>query len=351
MSFDSFRNPSQRYSGSSLNSANAGSLSQEAESFASDINRIAALAANLLEAHSVVVFLPASSCGQLVEDTDRNLLIPVGVHTLSPTSILAKGLSLESGLIGWVAKNKKSIHVSPFERDSRVLGFYKEDLMLKSLIGVPIALKDRNDICGVMLADSKKSFAFSKLQGKLLEDLAVQVSRTIALHNNSQKQPDIKTSWNQFISSADKFADSNGRNEIAAVRIRATNISEFESRFGLIQTCSFLQQVYRLISQSLPPHCPTFVTPLGEYVMLIDSMTTDLYTNKILALTEYTKLHGMNLQIEFRARAFPRGERTLSLEHLINLTAFEHQKQNLLETSQAAPNIEEAPRRKILGFR
>ncbi len=348
MSFDSFRNSSGRYNGGYASSGNT----HEAEGLSTDINRIAALAANLLEAHSVVVFLPQSSSGQVVPEDDRNLLIPVGIHTLAPSMILAKGLSLDAGLIGWVAKNKKSIHVSPFERDSRVLGFYKEDLLLKSLIGVPIALKDRSDICGVMLADSKKSFAFSKLQGKLLEDIAVQVSRTIVLHNNTQKQPDIKNAWNQFIGNADKFAESNGRNDIAAVRIRATNMSEFESRFGLIQSCSFLQQVYRLISQSLQPHCPTFVTPLGEYVMLIDSMTTDLYTNKILALTEYTKLHGVNLQIEFRARAFPRGERSMSLEHLINLTAFESQKFSIENSSStSAQNAEEPPRRKILGFR
>jgi hypothetical protein len=101
-----------------------------------------------------------------------------------------------NGLIGWVAKHNRSIHVSPFERDSRTLGIYSEDQQLKSFIGIPVNLGAGNPSggasspsaggeesanVGVIACDSKKSFAFSKLQGKLLEDLAAEVSNTVRL--------------------------------------------------------------------------------------------------------------------------------------------------------------------------
>jgi hypothetical protein len=58
----------------------------------------------------------------------------------------------------------------------------------------------------------------------------------------------------------------------------------------------------------------------------------------------------MSLQVEFRARAFPRGEHNLSIEHLINLTAFEPLKTKTEFTSDNSIQSE-PPRRRILGFR
>lgn len=327
---------------------------RRSQAFSSDIEHITKLAANLLEAHTAAVFLPQDLLVSIVSDNktgNKELLEPVAVHTLAPTYADLKTLRSDAGLIGWVSKNKKSIHVSPFERDSRVLGIYKEDLQLKSFLGVPVLIQDHNEICGVLIADSKKAFAFSKLQGKLLEDLAQQVSRTISLYRDKTSLKEVKKEYSQFIQKGEKLIQTMGPAEIAALRIRVSNISECEKQIGTGETLKLIDQVYRLITQAIPPHCPICITITGEIICLIDSMTTDLYTNKILAITEYTKIQGRTLQVEFRARSIGKTEKFISLENLVTQTHFEETIRSTNNGIQINQDNYQSQIKRVISFR
>jgi len=216
-----------------------------------------------------------------------------------------------SGLIGWVANHGRSIHVSPFDRDSTTLGVYSSDQHLKSFIGVPIELPGSESssgddaissgLRGVLTCDSKKSFAFSKLQGKLLEELASQISSTVQLIRRSPNKTEER-SWQSFMAHALRLVEALGIPSVDVMRVRVSNLDQLEAGAGSPVTIELMEQVQRLIQQALPPHFPVCKMPQGDIVLLIDNMMTGFYENKIRAICDrITQPHGI-MQIDFAKR-------------------------------------------------
>ncbi|MCO6431242.1 MAG: GAF domain-containing protein [Deltaproteobacteria bacterium] len=265
-----------------------------------DLCRLARFGANITDAfgcfillpHSIVAAPDASGSGS---HANTEILVLAGHHSLSNDVIRGCQIYVGNGLVGWVSKHKRSIHVSPFERDSRTLGFYHTDQQLKSFIGIPIFLEHLDgtsqssaaSIAGVVACDSKKSFAFSKLQGKLLEDLSCEISSTLRLAHMLQRNGGQKISWQRFLSRAHQLSDSLGRDSLEVLRVKVNNQSELESQLGSGTCMSLMDQVLRLVEQALPPHFPCFRTPLGELIMIVDNMMTSFLENKILALCSH----------------------------------------------------------------
>ena len=307
--------------------------------FSKDAARLCRLAANVLEAHTVSLYLPI-----------LDKLHPVAWQTMAPQSVQYDPLSFDHGLIGWVAKNKKPIHVSPFERDSKILGMYKEDLQLKSCMGVPVHIGEHNQVAGVLNVDSKKAFAFSKLQGKLLEDIAEECTALISLHASTAKAKDSKTDFSQFKRVSQELISHIGIESVAVLRTRASNFSQVETELGLASATQLFESFSRLVQQALPPKYPMYVTPTGDLLCIVDSMMVDSYTNKFLVISEHPSLRGRNgvgFSLDFRARSFMRGERQSSLEALIHQTAFIPEP--LVATS--TQTVIEEPRRRLFAFR
>lgn len=313
--------------------------SQEAEGFTSgfslrrDLSRLARFGANLSDAHSCFIFLPsellrADSC-QPADGTEAfsEQLELAAYHTLScdvlPDCMLTSG----SGLIGWVAKHARSIHVSPFERDSKLLGIYGSDQELKSFIGIPIPLsnpdKQNSAVSGVVACDSCKSFAFSKLQGKLLEELACEISNVIKLHfevRNSGKRQDC---WQDFLRGAIGLAESLGRESLAILRLRLRNFDSLERELGTPDCLELLNQVYRLIRQAIPEHFPLLVLGNGDIVVALDSMASSFYESRIRAICTHRGIEGRQPIFEFSSRSFREKQyRSASIERLVTETAF-----------------------------
>jgi hypothetical protein len=288
------------------------------------LNRLARFGANLTESHSCFIFLPPSFLNRGTESED-NLIIG-GYHSLChdllPNCIIKKG----SGLIGWVAQHSQPIHVSPFEHDSRTLGMYKDDRQLKSLIGVPISLKrDLNkeqSLTGVLICDSKKSFAFSKIQGKLLTELAEEISTSVSLlynHYNSKAQPN----WSEFIASTEQLIQMLGSNSVEILRVRVNNFHTLEAKLGISSAVELVQQFYRLVQQSLPPHFPFYLLPNGDCLLILDNMMSSFYENRLVALAEHISKDLLTISLEFNRQALrSRKVQFNSIEEAISSTSF-----------------------------
>jgi len=268
-----------------------------------DLCRMARFGANLADAHSCLIFLPSESLID-IEKPEKDTLVLVGHHSLSSEVIENRVIQSGFGLIGWVAKNHRSIHVSPFERDSRTLGIYKEDQDLKSFIGIPINLSsfggDNDQICGVIACDSKKAYAFSKIQGKLLEDLAAEVSNTISLHRRISTGEFLNSSWETFKHRGHQLAKALGKDAIEVLRLRPENFYHVEEKHGIDYASALIDQVVRLIRQTLPPHFPLFRTPTGDIVILLDNMMTSFFANKIDNLCNHMAVRGEKLSFVFK---------------------------------------------------
>lgn len=289
--------------------------------------RMARFGANISDAYGCYVFLPTQN---------SNALGLAGFHSLSNDVIRDCEIQPNNGLIGWVAKHKRSIHVSPFERDSRTLGFYHQDQSLKSFIGIPIFTSGSQNteeaLVGVVACDSKKSFAFSKLQGKLLEDLACEISSHLHMVGLLQENGLHKLSWQSFFNRSNELLNGLGRDSIEVVRMNIKNYQMIEQNLGTARTLPLLDQLFRLIEQALPPHFPCIRLPNGDLLMVVDNMMTSFLENKIQAICEYCSSRlptqalagSCVIRVGFVKRlAGAKKYRMLGLEDLINCTADE----------------------------
>lgn len=295
------------------------------DSLKNHLCRLAQLGANITDAHSCFIFLPPRYLNRPAE-AEQNLLV-AGYHSLCsevlPDCIVKKG----SGLIGWVAEHAQPIHVSPFEHDSRTLGMYREDRQLKSFIGIPIKLNQSSGNnatqIGVLTCDSKKSFAFSKLQGKLLGDLAGEIAvLTELILEQSNSQP-IK-SWKNFIDQGVQIVKTLGSTSVDILRLRVLNFSALERELGSADCVELTQQLFRLIQQSLPPNFAHFQLPNGDFLIVLDNMLTSFYENKIIALARHIAPEDCSLKIEFSKQPLrSRSYQFTDLADAISHTAFE----------------------------
>lgn len=171
-----------------------------------DASHLVNLVANTLEAHSAVVLFPAAFIHQIAtllvgsksfdasgpkaekNPDQEDGLLPFLSHTLSPHALKSKQPPIKSGPISWVARTGKPLQISPFERESQVLGIYEKAVSIKSFAATPIALPaigtstKVGSLRGVLAVDSLKAYRFSSLQLRLLGDLGHQLERILSLH-------------------------------------------------------------------------------------------------------------------------------------------------------------------------
>ncbi|MBX7137394.1 MAG: hypothetical protein K1X83_05370 [Oligoflexia bacterium] len=306
-----------------------------------DLCRLARFGANISDAHSCFIFLPeeylegqATALGRTASSAESYLGL-AGLHSLSRELLPNCRLAVSTGLIGWVAKHRRSIHVSPFERDSRTLGIYTHDQQLKSFIGIPVALPMRGDVTqdatamsGVIACDSRKAFAFSKLQGKLLEDLSLEVSNLLRLHARGAPVTRNAETWSHFLSETIKLVETIGRDSLEVLRIKLKNFEELEIELGTGECLKLVEQMHRLVKQSLPPGCPLLTLANGDLLASLDTMTSSFYENRISAACSRVCVGRAQPQFLYSRRSMrDRRYKSSTLERLIADTA-------VLESSQ-----------------
>lgn len=306
------------------------------DSIRRDLTRLARFGANIVDAHSCFILAPSAVLNQFA-DTVRlgsagvagsyraDVLEVGGYHSLSNDIVPGAMIPREGGLIGWVAKHARAIHVSPFEHDSRTLGVYAHDQHLKSFIGIPICFASNSEkaaLTGVIACDSKKAFAFSKLQGKLLEEFALEVTRLVNLSLEQTRSAGQEHSWDVFIERSHQLADALGMNSIEVLRLRAKNYDDIEREVGSAHAIEVAQQVERLIQQALPPHFPLLKLPNGDLIITLDNMMTSFYETKIGAVCKHVSSGSTRLEFDFTKRSWKdKHTRSMSLEGLVADTA------------------------------
>lgn len=127
------------------------------------IESIVRLAAEVMEAYSVVLFLAredglAMACAASLS---RNL---------RRGCVLAAG----EGLVGWIHREKKPVVAHNFHHDSRTLQFYRKDETIKSFLGLPLAEQR-----GVLCIDSKKNYRFTDKRIKIANMFVLLINNEI----------------------------------------------------------------------------------------------------------------------------------------------------------------------------
>lgn len=144
------------------------------------LDNIAALLSNCLDAFTAAVF---------IWDDRSKVLILRAFHSLSKHIIPNAQFSLEDGgLVGWVAKNNQPLTVDHFDRDTKILPYYRSDENIKSFLAIPLE-KPR----GVLCVDSKRQYVFTNKDQKLLSGFATVVGNALgaereSIHHLRQRQ-------------------------------------------------------------------------------------------------------------------------------------------------------------------
>ncbi len=128
------------------------------------IESIVRLAAEVMEAYSVVLFIAredglAMACAaSLSRNLRRGCVLAVG-----------------EGLVGWIHREKKPVVAHNFHHDSRTLQFYRKDETIKSFLGLPLTEQR-----GVLCIDSKKNYRFTDKKIKIANMFALLISNEIS---------------------------------------------------------------------------------------------------------------------------------------------------------------------------
>lgn len=105
----------------------------------------------------------------------KRQLLTMGPQRSSRKSIIKRAeISAGSGVVGWVAKELKSLLTGSFINPSETLGYYRDPEEVSSLVCVPIMLG--GELEGVLLIDSKELNAYHPEDRERLEGLARQAS-------------------------------------------------------------------------------------------------------------------------------------------------------------------------------
>ncbi len=304
-----------------------------------ELTRLARFGANVSDSFSCFIFLPskiarpfAGESLELAETGATECLHLVGHHSLCHDIVDRCAVACGTGLIGWVAKHRRSIHVSPFEHDSRTLGTYRTDQELKSFIGVPILLEGaEGEPCGVIACDSRKSFAFSKLQGKLIEELALQAATLVQYAAATRSTGGFENSYESFLDAGAALAQSMSVSTLGLLRIRPLNLTALEQSIGVEGSIKLFDQVVRLVKQTLPQGTPFCKLPNGELMAAVDNMMTSFYESRIEAIAGHATEKGNRVLFEY-VQPGKKGRKTTSE----SFEAFVHES---LAAAYAAPGV------------
>ncbi len=117
------------------------------------------MVANVYDAHTAALFIQAEKGGELQL---------AAKESLSRQFVSGCVIRPGEGLLGWVAREQRRIHVTSFQRDTRTLGVYARDVRIRALLAAPLP-----DGRGVLMVDSRNRHAFPEKKQKLLDDFAL----------------------------------------------------------------------------------------------------------------------------------------------------------------------------------
>ena len=265
-----------------------------------DLTSLIQLTSNALDSFSTMLLLPERVAANLKgsESTGDNLTM-ITHHSLSEQLESNCTIKPSYGLIGWVARNRELLHVSPFEGSSTTLGTYRKDVSLKSLAACPVYLeRDQYRVeeqVGVLVCDSKKSYAFSKVQLKLLQEFALQFSRTLRPHLGKDAHFSQRFCWDDFCDRAESLWQYNHPSNLSFVRMRVENralapyLSENPDR-----SLTSIDQLYQMILMSLSDKTAALFLPNGEMCFVLSNSNATKFTNKINRILEEQVPRGTN---------------------------------------------------------
>ncbi len=133
----------------------------------------------------------------LFDENTKELYFDVALGEKA-SQIMSIRLKLGQGIAGWVALQKQAVIINDVQNDPR---FFKESdeksgFKTKTMICLPLIIKDKERLIGVIQAINKKDSVFDAYDLELLEALANQVAIAI---DNAKLYEELKTTFYEIV--------------------------------------------------------------------------------------------------------------------------------------------------------
>jgi hypothetical protein len=150
-----------------------------------------------------------------------------------------------------------------------------------------------------LVCDSKKSYSFSKLQVKHLEDLSAEISRLLFWAFTKKSAAVAESSWEAFLARTERLAGAIGLESIELLRVELLSYPGLEAALGTTMAVQRCDQFVRLVQQAIPPHFPLTKLPGGDLIIAVDNMMSSFFQNKIRNLADHLsdKHHAFAIEI------------------------------------------------------
>ncbi len=122
------------------------------------LKNLVQMVANVFDSFTAALF---------IRSHQEDFLDLVAWESLSPHIVPGCRIEVGHGLIGWVVREEKRLHVTHFDRDTRTLGIYSKDVKIKAFLAAPLPHGE-----GALMVDSKNRYAFPEKKQRILEDCA-----------------------------------------------------------------------------------------------------------------------------------------------------------------------------------
>ena len=141
-------------------------------------DHILSIVCSVFDAYSAVLFLP--------EEEDETCSL-VGAYSLGDKIDITATIQPGQGLVGWIIRNHEVLCVKNFDHYQSKLGYYidHEEEFIKAFLGCPISCG------GVLCIDSKRQYAFSEKDNKILQLFAELIAKLRAKSSEEEVLADI----------------------------------------------------------------------------------------------------------------------------------------------------------------
>ncbi len=136
------------------------------------------LLANFFEAHTVALVLREA----------RERLVVSHYCTLSDALMPGAAIAPGQGILGWIYREGKTVHVTRFDRDTRTLGIYQRDVGIKALLAAPLPGGE-----GVLMIDSKSRYAFTEKRQKIFRNCPGIAASLLELEHQKAELQGLKS--------------------------------------------------------------------------------------------------------------------------------------------------------------
>ncbi|KPJ52423.1 hypothetical protein AMJ39_07880 [candidate division TA06 bacterium DG_24] len=163
------------------------------------------------ECHTVAIF---------IFDREAETLVMRAHRSHSAEIIEDAAIQIGSGVVGWVAKEKKYLLVEHLGRSSGSLGYYRDPAGIASIVAVPVLID--GSLEGVVLVDSEERAAFAWPERDRLEQFAGVTSHILRYARAEAQSAMTLSEVSALYGMARRFSDKLRPREVLGVLADAT---------------------------------------------------------------------------------------------------------------------------------